>query len=101
MPKLLSALSIIGTAAMVWVGGHILIVGAHELGWDAPYDFVHGLEDAVHDVGGIGGILAWLANTAASAVVGLVVGFAIIFALARLPFGKGKDGQKGATAAAH
>ncbi len=91
MPKLLSALSIIGTAAMVWVGGHILIVGAHELGWDAPYDFVHSLEKEVQDVNAIGGILSWLTNTAASAVVGLVVGFAIIATLTLLPFGKGHN----------
>jgi uncharacterized protein len=36
MPKLLAALSIIGTAAMLWVGGHILLVGADELGWHTP-----------------------------------------------------------------
>src|SRR3546814_12977695 len=36
MPVLLAALSKIGIAAMLWVGGHILLVGAHELGWDAP-----------------------------------------------------------------
>ena len=29
---------------MLWVGGHILLVGADELGWHAPYDFVHDLE---------------------------------------------------------
>lgn len=74
MPKLLVWLTIIGTAAMLWVGGHILIVGSHELGWDWPYDVVHDLEESVHDLGGIGGILAWLVNTSVSAVVGLLVG---------------------------
>ncbi len=33
MPKLLSALSTIGTVAMLWVGGHILLVGTDTLGW--------------------------------------------------------------------
>ena len=33
MPKLLAALSAIGTVAMLWVGGHILLVGADTLGW--------------------------------------------------------------------
>ncbi len=37
MPKLLAALSLIGTVAMLWVGGHILLVGTDELGWHAPY----------------------------------------------------------------
>ncbi len=78
MPVLLKWLTIIGTAAMLWVGGHILIVGTHELGWDGIYDIVHDLEGAVADVGGIGGLLAWLVNTALSAVVGLIVGGLVV-----------------------
>ncbi len=78
MPKLLSALSIVGTAAMLWVGGHILLVGAHELGWHWPYDLVHDVEHRVEDVPGIGGVLAWIANTAISAVVGLAVGATVV-----------------------
>ena len=78
MPKVLTVLSVVGTAAMLWVGGHILLVGADELGWHGPYEVVHHLEEAVHDVGGIGGVLSWLVNTAASAVVGLVIGGIIV-----------------------
>jgi predicted DNA repair protein MutK len=85
MPKLLAVLSAVGTAAMLWVGGHILLVGAHELGWDWPYDRVHSLEEAVHDVPGVGGLLAWLVNTAFSALVGLAVGLVIVAVVARLP----------------
>ncbi len=83
MPKLLTFLSVIGTAAMLWVGGHILIVGAHELGWDLPYDIVHDLEESVHGVSGVGGLLAWLVNTALSAVVGLVVGALVVAVVSR------------------
>ncbi len=85
MPKVLGLLSVVGTAAMVWVGGHILLVGTDELGWHSPYKFVHKLEDKVHDVGGIGGVLDWLVNTAVSAVVGLGVGFLLIAIISRLP----------------
>jgi predicted DNA repair protein MutK len=84
MPKLLAWLATIGTAAMLWVGGHILIVGAHELHWDWPYDLVHDLEHEVDGVAGIGGVLAWLVNTAISAVVGLAVGFAVLAVVSRL-----------------
>jgi uncharacterized protein len=91
MPKLLTWLSIIGTAAMLWVGGHILLAGADELGWHAPYDVVHDLEHEVDGVGGIGGVLAWLVNTAASALVGLAVGSLIVLVVSRLPFGKKAD----------
>ena len=69
MPRVLAAISVVGTAAMLWVGGHILLTSSHELGWHAPYDAVHHLEEQVH-----GGVLGWLVNTGVSAVVGLVVG---------------------------
>lgn len=98
MPLLLKWLGIIGTAAMLWVGGHILIIGAHELGWDLPYDIVHGLEESVHGVGGIGGILAWLVNTALSAVVGLIVGGIVVAVVSQ--FHKGTH-DKPAEAASH
>ena len=88
MPKLLALLSTVGTAAMAWVGGHILIAGADELGWHGPYNLVHSLESPVQGIAGVGGVLAWLVNTAASAVVGLIVGFAVVAVVARLPRGK-------------
>ena len=87
MPKLLSGLSAVGTAAMLWVGGHILLVGSHELGWHAPYDLVHSLEKPVHDISAVGGVFGWLVNTLSSGVLGIIVGFAIIAVLSRLPFG--------------
>ncbi len=75
MPKLLVGLSNVGTVAMLWVGGHILLVGADELGWHAPYEWVHHREEDIVDaVGGIGGALAWTFNTAVSALIGIVVG---------------------------
>ena len=85
MPVLMRWLSTIGIAAMLWVGGHILLVGADELGWHGPYDVVHGLEEVVHDTGALSGVLEWLVNTAASAVVGLAVGLVVTALVAKLP----------------
>lgn len=85
MPILLKWLSIIGTAAMLWVGGHIIIVGANELGWNAPYDLVHDLEESVHGVGGIGGVLGWLVNTSISAFLGLLIGAIVVAIVSLLP----------------
>ena len=73
MPKLLSFLSTVGIVAMLWVGGHILLVGVDELGWHWLYDTVHHWEEAVG-----GGALGWVVNTAASAVIGLVVGALVV-----------------------
>ena len=89
MPKVLAALSAIGTVAMLWVGGHILLVGADTLGWHWPYGVVHHGEEYVHDaVEGVGGVLAWLVNTGASAVIGLIVGALVVAIVHVLPFGK-------------
>jgi len=82
MPVVLSVLSKVGIAAMLWVGGHILLVGLDELGVSVLYDAVHHLEEGVHDaLGGLGGVGAWLTNTAASALLGLIVGAVIVAVL--------------------
>ncbi|GAA0973275.1 Inner membrane protein YedI [Nocardioides aquaticus] len=79
MPKVLSVISVVGTAAMLWVGGHIELVGLKDLGVSGPYDLVHHLEVAVHDaVPVLGGVLGWLVNTAASALVGALLGALIV-----------------------
>jgi predicted DNA repair protein MutK len=85
MPRLLSLLSSVGIAAMLWVGGHILLVGVDELGWHWLYGQVHHLEEAVGGVAGIGGVLAWLVNTLASALIGLVVGAVVVAVLHVVP----------------
>lgn len=89
MPRLLTTISVVGTAAMLWVGGHIELVGLDDLGWHAPYDAVHHLEEKVHDaVSGAGGALGWMVNTVASAVLGLLVGALVMVVLHLLPFPK-------------
>ncbi len=89
MPKVLAALSVIGTIAMLWVGGHILLLGTDTLGWHWPYGLIHSAEESVRAAtGAFGGPLAWLVNTLASAVIGLTVGTAVALAqagLRRLP----------------
>ncbi|WP_156516157.1 MULTISPECIES: DUF808 family protein, partial [unclassified Rhodococcus (in: high G+C Gram-positive bacteria)] len=80
MPKVMSVLSVVGTAAMLWVGGHILLVGIDELGFHPIYELVHHGEDAVRGVAGIGGVLAWIVNTLASAIIGAIVGGIIVAA---------------------
>jgi len=85
MPKILSVLSSVGIVAMLWVGGHILLSGVDELGWHAPFELLHHLEEAVDGVPGIGGLLAWLVDTLGSALVGLVVGAVIVAVLHVVP----------------
>ena len=79
MPKLLAGLSTVGIVAMLWVGGHILLVGVDELGWHWVYDVVHHAEEAVG-----GGALGWVVNTAASALIGLVVGALVVLVVTQV-----------------
>jgi hypothetical protein len=83
MPKVLAVLAAVGTAAMLWVGGHILLVGTHELGWDGLYDLVHRWEDAVAGTATVGGVLAWGIDTVVSAAVGVAAGVAVVVVVAR------------------
>ncbi len=75
MPVVMSVLSTVGIAAMLWVGGHILLVGTDELGASWLYDLVHRAEVWVAGVApAAGGVLAWVTNTLASAVLGVIAG---------------------------
>ena len=82
MPKLLTALSIIGTVAMLWVGGGIILHGLAEIGIAGPEHWVEGIEHGVSAIAGqAGGILGWLTFATLSAVTGLILGAIIAFIL--------------------
>jgi predicted DNA repair protein MutK len=86
VPKLLTSLSFIGTAAMLWVGGGILLHGLEDLGAPAIPHLVH---DAAHSVavatggGALGATLEWIANAFGAAIAGLVVGLPIALIIRR------------------
>lgn len=91
MPTVMNVISVIGTFAMLWVGGHIILVGLHEMSWwTAPYDLVHHLEHYVDHIAGVGGVLAWCVNTLCSMVVGAIWGGFIALIMHFLPFGHKK-----------
>jgi predicted DNA repair protein MutK len=86
MPKLLAVLSAVGTIAMLWVGGGIMLHGGHELGLHAPSDLAHAIQHAVeHATGALGGVLGWVTYAGLSALVGLVLG-AIVAIMAHKVF---------------
>ncbi len=96
MPRVLTVLSTVGTAAMLWVGGHILLVGTDELGWHAPYEWVHHVEVQIAaSAGALGGALGWLFNTAVSAAIGLTVGVVVALVAHRFGLGHGGDESHG------
>ena len=91
MPRVMAFLSGVGTLAMLWVGGQIVIHGAHELGLHGPSDLIHAAAHAVEDgAGSLGGVLGWLTNAGMSGVAGLVLGGIIAMALHKAQALRGK-----------
>jgi predicted DNA repair protein MutK len=75
MPRLLTLLSVVGTVAMLWVGGGIILHGLHELGIHGPSDAAHAVKHIVEQAtGALSGVTGWLSYAAVSALVGLVLG---------------------------
>jgi uncharacterized protein len=80
MPVVLKLLSVVGTAAMLWVGGGIIIHGLEEYGLGALGHAVHGAAEAVAHAlpHALAGAAEWLVSAAAAGVFGLVLGAALI-----------------------
>jgi len=79
VPGLLKSLSTLGTAAMLWVGGGILLHGMESIGLGLLPHAVHDLvENLTASLGPLKGIFAWLANAFAAAIVGAIVGSVIV-----------------------
>ncbi len=91
MPHLLALLSVVGTAAMLWVGGGIIIHGLHELGVHGPSDLAHAVQHAVEaNTGSLGGVLGWLSYAVASAILGVVLGAIVALILHAVQKVRGK-----------
>ncbi len=89
VPKLLTTLSVVGTIAMLWVGGGIIVHGTHELGWNFLYEIAHGAEYAVQGAtGALGGVLGWASYAAVCALFAIVLGAIIVFVVHKV-FGFG------------
>lgn len=82
-PPLLTLLANVGTAAMLWVGGGILLHGAEQLGLGGPAHWQH---EAVHQVeAAASAIPGWLVGAAMAGLGGLITGFIVVGALHGLP----------------
>ena len=79
MPIFLKLLAIVGTAAMIWVGGGIIVHGLAGYGFAELEHVIHAAsETASHALPMAAGAVGWLVTAAGSGVVGLVVGAALI-----------------------
>ncbi len=80
MPVLLGVLSVVGTAAMLWVGGNIVVHGLEVTHlWAWPYETIHHIAaSAASAVSRAAGLVEWLVTAALDGVVGLIVGTLLI-----------------------
>ena len=73
MPHVLDSSGVVSTAAMLWVGGHIIISGLADFDITEPADIIHGLTAAVP-----AGFLTWIVDTIASMIFGFLIGTIIV-----------------------
>lgn len=83
MPLVLAVLASVGTLAMLWVGGGILLHGAEQMGWAMPAHVQHSVAGQAAAVAGP--VLGWLMSAVVAAVVGVLAGFLVVGLVHYLP----------------
>lgn len=85
MPVLLKTLTIVGTAAMLWVGGSIILHGMDVLGMPWLYDQIHHIAAGLAQGAGNGaGFVEWTVTAFLDGVFGIVVGMLLIPVVTRV-----------------
>jgi len=80
MPILMRVLTVVGTAAMLWVGGSIMLHGLEVTHvWAAPYEWIHHAAAATSAWAGVAqGFVGWAVAATLDGLVGLAIGLALI-----------------------
>lgn len=79
MPGFMKLLLIVGTAAMLWVGGNIVTHALKEMGVKAPYDIIHHAAEATaHQLTVAAGFVEWLVTAGLDGILGLALGFILV-----------------------
>ncbi|MEM9795817.1 MAG: DUF808 domain-containing protein [Pseudomonadota bacterium] len=79
MPGFMKALTIIGTAAMLWVGGNIVVHALHEIGWHLPYDAIKSVaKTASGGETGPVGFVGWAVTAFLDGIIGILLGLALL-----------------------
>jgi predicted DNA repair protein MutK len=79
MPRFMSVVSTVGTTAMLWVGGSIVLHSLDELGLSAPYQTIHHAAEAVAQATPVApGFVEWAVTAGLDGILGLLLGFVLI-----------------------
>ncbi len=74
MPAFMTLISTVGTAAMLWVGGSIIVHGLGDLGYPQIYDWIHHLAEGAS----ANGLVQWMITAGLDGILGLAIGFGLI-----------------------
>ncbi|MCV6586569.1 MAG: DUF808 domain-containing protein [Marinibacterium sp.] len=80
MPRVMVLLTVVGTAAMLWVGGSIILHGLEQMGLGAPAHLIHNIAAAAAHLGPEGwhGTVEWLVTALIDGILGLCLGLLLI-----------------------
>ncbi|MEM9619359.1 MAG: DUF808 domain-containing protein [Pseudomonadota bacterium] len=79
MPSVIAAIAVIGTAAMLWVGGSIIVHGMKDLGFGLVYDTIHHWAVAASHAMPFGnGFIEWAVTAGFDGLLGLIFGALLI-----------------------
>ncbi|SFE77997.1 DUF808 domain-containing protein [Roseivivax sediminis] len=80
MPAVMTTLAVVGTAAMLWVGGSIIVHGLAQMGWHTPEEVIHSIAVSATRVfpEGAHGAAEWIVTAFCDGVLGVALGFVLI-----------------------
>lgn len=79
MPTVMIVIATVGTVAMLWVGGSIIVHGLHDLGWHLPYEQIKHAAMLASDAAATArGFVRWVVTAGLDGIVGLATGFVLI-----------------------
>ena len=85
MPSIMTTISVIGTAAMLWVGGSIIIHGLEVLGWHWPFETIHRIAVAGSQAVGVSErFVEWMITAVIDGAIAFLIGLMLIPIVTRL-----------------
>lgn len=94
VPVFLKVLALVGTAAMLWVGGSIIVHGLAGLGFHLPEHVIEQAKHAVENVTPVlPSVLGWLTASVLQAILGIFLGGVVIALLSVVNAVRGKPGS--------
>lgn len=85
MPFLLEGLTVVGTAAMLWVGGGIIVHGLEHFHLTPVPEWIEAGSHWASAAPGVGPLAGWLVFAAASSIVGLIIGAVVLTVIHFIP----------------